>query len=205
MPCSRALDSPAEAVDEQRDEHDVHAVRGHLDEERRAEVGDPAEVALPAEQEERERQPDHRDLQVLDGVLGGLPVDADQRDQRLCGECEHDRDRGAERERKPERLRAEPVGCLSRARANRAGDLRGRSVGEEVEHREGAAQQEPGGTERRELRRSEVTDDRRVDEDEGRLCRERPERQDGEAKDLAVVRRAPQCCDHPIAERYAAR
>ena len=64
---------------------------------------------------------------------------------------------------------------------------------------------QPGGTERRELRRSEMADDRRVDEDEGRLCGERPEREDGEAKDLAVVRRAPQCGDHSISVRYAAR
>ena len=202
---SGALDPPAEAVDEQRHEHDVHAVRDDLDQERRAEVGDPAEVALPSEQEERERQPEHRDLQVLDGVLRGLPVDADQPDERLCGEPEGDCDGGPEREREPERLRAEAVRCLPRTCTDRARHLRGRSVREEVEHREGAAQQEPGGAERRELRGAEVADDRRVDEHEGRLCGERPEREDGEAKDLAVVRRAPQCGDHSIAERYAAR
>ena len=173
--------------------------------ERRAEVGDPAEVALPSEQKERERQPDHRDLEVLDGVLRRLPVDADQPDERLCGEPEGDGDGGPEREREPERLRAEAVRRLPRACADRAGHLRGRAVREEVEHREGAAQQEPGGAERRELRGAEVADDRRVDEDEGRLCGERPEREDGEAKDLAVVRRAPQCGDHSIAERYAAQ
>jgi hypothetical protein len=200
----RALDPPAEAVDEEGHEHDVHAVRDDLDQQRRPQVGDATEVALPAEQEERERQPDHRDPEVLDGVLRRLAVDADQLDDRLGGEAEGDRERGPDPEREPERLRAEPVRGLPRARADGTGDLRSRPVREEVEHREEAAEHEACGPERGELRRTQVADDRGVDEHERRLGGERPEREDGEAEDLPVVRRAPQCGDHAIAVRYAA-
>jgi len=46
--------------------------------------------------------------------------------------------------------------------------------------------------ERRELRRPEVADDRRVDEQVQRLGRERAERRQGEPEDLAVVGGAAQ-------------
>jgi hypothetical protein len=54
--------------------------------------------------------------------------------------------------------------------------LRGGAVGEEVEDRDRARGQRSGDRERAELRRAEVPDDRRVDQDVERLCGERPER-----------------------------
>jgi len=71
-------------------------------------------------------------------------------------------------------------------------DVRGRAVGQEVEDREGGGEDRRGDRQRRELRRAEVPDDRRVDEQVQRLGRERAERRQGEPQDLAVVGGAAQ-------------
>ena len=73
---------------------------------------------------------------------------------------------------------------LLAARAVQAGDVRGRAVGEEVEDRERRREHRRGDRERRELRRPEVPDDRRVDEHVQRLGGQRAERGDGEREDL---------------------
>ena len=83
--------------------------------------------------------------------------------------------------------------CRSaRARADRARHLRRRSVREEVEHREGAAQQEPGCAEGRELRGSEVADDRRVDQPDQRRRQIGERHRHGNRQHGAVI-------DHEIA------
>ena len=88
-PPRRALDPPAEAVHEQHLEDHVHDVPGDDDDERRPQVGDPAQVALPAEREEGRRKPDRGDPEIRDRVVRGLPLAADERDERL----REDRDR----------------------------------------------------------------------------------------------------------------
>ena len=94
----------------------------------------------------------------------------------------------ADRERHPQRLRREPGRALVLARARRAGDHRRRPVGEEVEDREGAGEDDTGEAERGELRAAQVADDRRVRQDVERLGRKRPEGRQRQAQDLAIVR-----------------
>jgi hypothetical protein len=65
-------------------------------------------------------------------------------------------------------------------------DLRGRPVGEEVAQRDDRAEDAPGQGERRELRRAEVADDRRVGQEVERLGGQRAQRGDREPQDLAV-------------------
>ena len=100
---------------------------------------------------------------------------------------EERRDGDAEREREPDRLRAEPPRRLLLAGSARARDLRGRPVLEEVEDRERAAEDRERDAERGELRPAEVPDDRGVDEEVERLRRERAQRREREPEDLAVV------------------
>jgi len=68
--------------------------------------------------------------------------------------------------------------------------LRRRAVGEEVEERERPGEQRGGDGEPGQLVRAEVADHRGVDEQVERLGRERAERRQHEAEDLAVVRGA---------------
>jgi hypothetical protein len=187
---SRARDSPAEAVDEEHDEDHVQPVRRHFDHERRAEVRDAAKVALPAEYEKRGRETEDRDSEIGDRVLGGLSVPAHERNELLGGQRDPNCHRAPEAERQPEGLRAEPVSRLPRAGSRCARHLRGRPVGEEVEHREDAAEQEPGDPERRQLLRPQMADDRRIREREQRLGRERAEGEHSQPENLPVVRRA---------------
>ena len=186
-PPRRALDPPAEAVDEQHLEHDVDGVRGDHDHERRLQVGDPAQVPLPAEREERERKPERRDPHVRDGVVGRVAVAAHQLDD-LRRERDHTGgDREAEAERQPERLRTEAVRDRRLPRSRGAPDLRRRPVLEEVEDAEETAEDDGRDPERRQLGPAEVADDRRVDEEIERLGGQRAERRHREPQDLAVV------------------
>ena len=93
-----------------------------------------------------------------------------------------------DRQRQPQRLRGERAG-LGVPRPRRAGaHARGRAVGEEDAQRDDApSRTRRGQRERRELRRAEVADDRRVGEQVERLGGERSERGEREAQDLAVV------------------
>jgi hypothetical protein len=68
--------------------------------------------------------------------------------------------------------------------------MRGRRIGQEVAQRNHRGEQRRRQRERGELNRADVTDDRRVGEQVQRFCGERPERGQGKAQDLAVVRRA---------------
>ena len=77
----RACDAPVEAVDEQELEDDIRHVRPDDDQQRRAQVGEPAEVARAAERQEGEGKAECRDAQVGLGELGGLPLAADQGDE----------------------------------------------------------------------------------------------------------------------------
>jgi hypothetical protein len=69
---------------------------------------------------------------------------------------------------------------------------RGRAVGQEDAQRDEVREHGRGERERSELRRAEVADDRRVDQQVQRLGGERAERGEGEVEDLAVVRGAAQ-------------
>ena len=90
----------------------------------------------------------------------------------------------------PQGLGGDPSGRGALARAVEARDLGGRPVGEEVEDRERAGEQRPGQGQRGELRRAQVPDDRRVHQDVQRLGRQRAQRGQRDAQDLAVVRGA---------------
>ena len=151
-PPRRALDPPAEAVDEQHLEDEVDGVRDDHDHERRLQVGDAPQVALAAEREEREREPERRDPHVGDGVVGRVAVDSHQLDDLRCERDHAGGDRETEAERQPERLRAEPVRDLRLPRSRRAPDLRRRPVLEEVEDAEEAAEHRGRNPERRQLR-----------------------------------------------------
>ena len=149
------------------------------------------------------------DAEIRRRVVGRLPLDADERDDRRREE----RDRGGEhdpdREREPERLRAELAGDRVLAGPCRPRDLGGRPVLEEVERRE-HGERRRRGAERGELRAAEVPDDRGVDEDVERLGGERAERRKREPEDLAVVRRAERAparlaCYDAARERRARR
>jgi hypothetical protein len=70
--------------------------------------------------------------------------------------------------------------------------VRGRRVREEVAQRDDRREEHGGQRECCKLRRPEVADDRRVDEQVQRLGRERAERRQGEPEDLAVVGGAAQ-------------
>ena len=104
-------------------------------------------------------------------------------------------DGDAESEREPDGLRAEPPRGLLLPRSSCARDLRSRPVLEEVEDREGAAENREGDPERSELGPTEMPDDRRVDEEVEGLRRQRAERRQREPEDLAVVPR-PQSHKH---------
>ena len=186
-PPRRPRDPPVEAVDEEQLEEDVRDVAGDEDDERRAQVGDAAEVALRPECEERGREPDRGDAQVRDGEVRRLALSAHERDELRRERGHQRRDRDAEGEREPDRLRAEPARGLRLSRSAGARDLRGRPVLQEVEDREDAAEDGERDAERRELRPAEVADDRGVDEEVERLRRERAQRRKREAEDLAVV------------------
>ncbi len=188
-PPGRALDPPVEPVHEEHLEDDVHDVPGDDDQKRRAQIGDPSQVALAAEREERGRQPDGGDPEVRDGVLRRVALASHQRDERLREHRDERGDADAEADGEPHRLRAEPPRRLLLARSARARHLRGRPVLEEVEDREDAAEDRRGDAERGELRAAEVPDDRGVDEEVQRLRGERAERRHREPEDLAVVRR----------------
>ena len=161
--------------------------------ERRAEVGD-ARGGSPARRAARNANgsPSTAICRYWTAYSAVCPSTPISRDERLCGEPEGDCDGGPERERQPERLRAEAV-ALSPARPHPTARVTCEVVpyARKLNIAKAPPSTSAGGAERRELRGAEVADDRRVDEHVGRLCGERPEREDGEAKDLAVVRRAP--------------
>ncbi len=73
------------------------------------------------------------------------------------------------------------------ARAVQPRDLRGGAVGQEVAERDGRAEHRAGERQRGELGRSEMADDRGVDEQVERLGGQRAEGGDREPEDLAVV------------------
>ena len=109
----RAVQAPAEAVDEQQLEHDVDDVGDDDDAQRRAQVADAAQVALAGERDQRARQAERADAQVAGGEVGDLAVAADQRHQRRGEAATHARvSTSADAERQPQRLR----GDLARAR-----------------------------------------------------------------------------------------
>ena len=179
-PPRRPGDPPVEAVDEQHLEDDVHDVPRDQDDEGRPQVRDAAQVALRAEREERGREADRRDAEVLDGEVGRRPVGAHDLDELRSQGGDEPRDRDAEREREPDGLRAEPPRRLLLPRSACPRDLRRRAVLEEVEDRERPAEDRERDTERRELRTPEVPHDRGVDEEIERLRRERAQRRQRE-------------------------
>ena len=160
--------------------------------QRGAQVADPAQEALAGAGEHEERRAERGDPQVGRRAVGDLALAAHQRRERRASATASDEQRDADASAEPQRLRAEPRRLARLARAVQPRHLRGRAVGEEVEDGEGGAQHARRDRQRRELRRAEVADDRRVDEHVQRLGGERAERRDGEPEDLAVVGRAAQ-------------
>ena len=183
----RAADSPVEPVDEQDLEHDVDRISEDHDDERRLEIRDPAQIALPAEREKSRGQPDRCDAEVGHGVGRGSVLAAHEVDERLGQCCDERRDDDSEREGEPDGLRTQPPRSRRLARSTCASDLRGRSVLEEVEDRKDGAQDGGGDPERGELWPPEVPYDRRVDEEVERLGGERSERRERQTQDLPVV------------------
>ena len=106
-------------------------------------------------------------------------------------------ERDAEPEREPHAGDAVLGRALRVARADAAGDGRGRAVGEEVEDPERHAQDGAGHAEPAERPGAEVPDDRGVGQHVERLGRERAERRDREPQDLAVVRGRRPKLSHP--------
>jgi hypothetical protein len=115
---------------------------------------------------------------------------AEERHERRRECCAGCRQRAADGERQPQRLRRKLARVGLAAGAVKPRDMRGRRVGEEVAQCDDRRQQRRGQRERRQLLGSEVADDRGVDEQVQRLGRERAERREGETQDLAVVGRA---------------
>jgi hypothetical protein len=189
-PRRRSGDPPVEAVHERQLEDDVEHVCDDDDLERAAQVGHSAQVALPAECDERRGQPHRGDAEVHERVVTGLSVPAECAQQRGAGRFADDEQREPDRKRRPERLRRQarrPIVVSGPGRARHDG---GRSVREEVEDRERPGEDGSGEPERCELRAAEVADDRGVDEDVQRLGGERAERRQRQPQDLLVVRRA---------------
>ena len=197
-PGRRAVEAPVQAVDEPQLEHEVDDLRGDDDEQRRAQVVDPAQVALAGQRDERRDEAERADAQVAGGELGGLALAAEQRDERVgqheAGERERDPDRGGQ----PQRLRGQLAGAGGVARAVQARDLGRRPVREKEAQRDERREHRGGDRERRELDRPEVPDDRRVDEQVQRLGRERAERGDRKTADLAIVGRSQHAADSTI-------
>ena len=98
--------------------------------------------------------------------------------------------------RQPHRLRAEAPRRRLLPGPARTSHLRGRPVLEKVEDREGAAEDRDRDSERGELGPTEMSDDRRVDEEVERFGRQRAQRGEREPEDLAVVLGAE---GHPVA------
>ena len=172
-------------------EDHVHRVRDDEDHQRRAQVADPAQVALPGGREhERTGAPSAAMRRYSDGAVRHLALAAHQRHERRAS--------GTTQREQPTPMAsashsacdADERGLLLAPRAVQARDLRGRAVGEEVEDRERRREHGRGDRERRELRRPEVPDDRRVDEHVQRLGGQRAERRARRARRCAVVARA---------------
>ncbi len=189
-PRGGSFDAPVEAVHEQHLEDDVHDIPGDHDDERRPQVGDPAQVPLAAEREKRGRETDRGDAEVRDCVLRGLPLASHELDERLGENRDERRHRDPERKREPERLRAETPRDVALSRPARARDLSGRPVLEEVEDRERPSEDGRCNPERRQLRPPEMADDRGVDQEVERFRGKCAQRGNRELADLAVVRRA---------------
>jgi hypothetical protein len=121
-----------------------------------------------------------------------VPRAAEQPHQRRGERGADRRQRAADGERQPERLGGDLAGVRLPAGAVQPRDVGGRGVGEEVAQCDDGRQQRSGERERRELRRAEMADDRRVGEQVQRLGGERAEGGKGQAQDLAVVDGAAQ-------------
>ena len=198
----RAVEPPVEPVDEEDLQHRVRELGGGDDDERRPQVPDPAQMPLPGEGDEREREPQGGDAQVALRERAGLAAPADEMDHRAREGDAEDRDRQADRQREPERLRRELPGALLLPGAVQPRDLGGRPVGEEDAQPGERREHRRGERQRGELRRAEVPDDGGVDEEIQRLGRQRPEGGGREAQDLPVQRAAAhaakiRCVDAP--------
>ena len=176
-----------EDVDEDDLENEIEQVRDDDDLQRPPQVRDAAQVALTRERDERRRQPDRTDSEVDEREVARLAVAAEAIEERHGDDLACYEQHEPDPERSPERLRRDLGGLVLSARARCARHDCRRPVGEEVEDREGAREHGARKAERRDLRPAEMADDCRVGEDVQRLGRERAERRQREADDLAIV------------------
>ncbi len=186
-----AVEAEIEPVDEPQLEPDVGEVRDDQDDQRRAQVARPAQVALA-----RRARPARRAGRSTRSAGSapprrppgpGPPFIACV--ERVAASASPAPSNDADRERQPQRLRRGLPRLALAARAVLAGHQRGRPVGEEVAEADDHAEDRRREGERRQLDRAEVADDRRVDQQVGRLGGQRPERGQREREDLAVVGR----------------
>jgi hypothetical protein len=158
---------------------------------RRESVGDAAQEALAGQRDQRERQPQRADAQVVDRQLAHPAVAAHEVNERHGERGQQRRERDPDSGGQPQRLRRQPPGGELVARAVVARHLRRRAVGEEVEEREGAGEERGGDRQRGQLLGAEMADHRGVRQEVQRLGGERAECGQGEAEDLPVVLGAP--------------
>ncbi len=119
--------------------------------------------------------------------MTGLTVTAERAQQRLADGLENNEQDEADPQRDPQGLRRQPGRPILLAGAGRTRHNRRRPVGQEVEDRERAREDDPGEAEGCDLRAAEVAHDRGVYEDIERLCGQRAQRRQREVEDLPVV------------------
>src|SRR5690606_1342532 len=128
----------------------------------------------------------HRDAEVDLRLLGDLTSCPEHPDQQRCGQVPRDRQHGAHAEGQPHAVDADGDGIRLVSGAEPPCDRRRRRVREEHHEADDRLQHGAGQPESRQRRDAEVADQRRVDDEEERLCHERPEGRHRETQDLAV-------------------
>jgi len=151
VPTAEPSEAEVQAVDEPQLEHDVRQLRGHDDEQRRAQVADPAQVALAGQRDQRRRQAERADAQVALGHRRRLPRPAEYHHERGGEHGAGQRERAADRGREPERLGGELVRPDVVAGAVQPRDLRRRPEGEKDADADERREHRRGDRQRREL------------------------------------------------------
>ncbi len=178
--------APAEPVDQQRVERDVGGGADRRDDERGAGVLHPAEQPGRGDRDEHARQTPGRDPQVVRGGGRDGGLGAEQRQHRCREQPGGHAEGDADPEREPQPVEARPHRARGVAGAEPARDRRRRRVGEEDHQPDRRLQGGGREAERGQRVGAEVPDHRRVGREEDRLGDERPQRRQGEPRDLPV-------------------